>query len=166
MRIGEVAERSGTSAKAIRFYESEGLVPAPPRGGNGYRRYAAADLQRIRLLVGLRALDLPLEPAAALAALCVAGHCDEASLDLRELIDRQRAELARRLVDLRHLDDRLALLERHLQSGEEPGAAVERGSVVRPERRPEMLSACDCTCGQCCGCEACGCGCPCSTHGR
>lgn len=166
MRIGQIAEQAGTTTKAIRFYESEGLVPAPSRGENGYREYGPADLQRIRMLVGLRSLDLPLEPAAELATLCVAGHCDEASVELRDLVVRQRADLARRLSDLSQLDDRLALLERHLASGDKPDTAVERESVTRPERRLEMLSACECTCGHCCGCEACGCGCACSSHRR
>ncbi len=160
MRIGEVAQQAGTTAKAIRFYESEGLVPPPPRGSNGYRDYGRQDLQRIRMLVGLRSLDLPLEPAAELATLCAAGHCDEASADLRTLVADQRGELSRRIDELRHLDDRLATLERHLSVGDPPPDALQ------PERRLQMTQVCDCSCGQCCGCDCCGCGCPCGGHGR
>ena len=36
--IGEVAARAGIEPSAIRYYESEGLIPAPKRSG-GKRRY-------------------------------------------------------------------------------------------------------------------------------
>jgi MerR family redox-sensitive transcriptional activator SoxR len=38
LTIGELAERSGVPATTIRFYEREGLLPAPERVG-GQRRY-------------------------------------------------------------------------------------------------------------------------------
>lgn len=59
MQIGELARLAGTTAKAVRFYESEGLLRVPERATNGYRQYASADVERLRLLVGLRTLDLP-----------------------------------------------------------------------------------------------------------
>ena len=69
MLIGELARRAGITTKAVRFYESQGLLPAPERAANGYRAYSPADVERLRLLVVLRSLDLPLERAAQLAVL-------------------------------------------------------------------------------------------------
>jgi DNA-binding transcriptional MerR regulator len=158
MRIGEAARLAGTTTKAVRFYESAGLLPAPERSPNGYRAYSSADAERLRLLVGLRSLDLPLEPAGDLAVLCAAGHCERVSLELRELVARQRAALRHRLEELAHLDARLETLERHLAAGEPPQSVI-------PDRRRSLMASCDCACGQCCGCEACGCGCPCASHG-
>ena len=157
MRIGELAQQAGTTTKAVRFYESTGLLPAPPRTSNGYRDYTTADMERLRLLVGLRSLDLPLERAGELAVLCAAGHCERVSNELRDLISRQRADIRRRVDDLAHLDERLRTLERHLAAGDPPQSVIPR------ERSIEMAT-CDCPCGQCCGCSACGCGCACSSH--
>jgi len=159
MRIGEVARQAGTTTKAARFYESAGLLPPPARKANGYRDYTAADAERLRLLVGLRSLDVPLERAGELAVLCAAGHCDLVSSELRELVARQRAALRRQIGLMRHLDERLAAVERHLATGDSPQ------SVISPERSIQMAT-CDCSCGQCCGCDACGCACPCASHGR
>lgn len=159
MQIGELAREAGTTTKAVRFYESQGLLRAPERAANGYRRYAWTDVERLRLLVGLRTLDLPLDRAGELAALCADGHCERVSSELRELIAQQRAEIRRRAGDLHHLDVRLATLERHLKAGDSPESVIPRG------RRIE-LATCDCACGQCCGCDACGCGCSCSSHGK
>ncbi|MEP6468789.1 MAG: MerR family DNA-binding transcriptional regulator, partial [Chloroflexota bacterium] len=58
MRISELAERVGATPQAVRFYEARGLLPAPPRAGNNYRDYGVADEKRLRLLLGLRRLDL------------------------------------------------------------------------------------------------------------
>ncbi len=49
LSIGEVAERVGIRASAIRFYERAGLLEAPPRN-NGQRRYDAAVVAKIRLI--------------------------------------------------------------------------------------------------------------------
>ena len=51
MRIGELAERSGSETTTIRYYERIGLMPAPARTQSGYRDYgedAAARLSFIR----------------------------------------------------------------------------------------------------------------------
>lgn len=157
MQIGELARRTATSPKAIRFYESASLLPAPPRASNGYRDYTTADVERLRLLVGLRSLDLPLDRAGELAVLCAAGHCERVSTELRDLIGLQRAEIRRRVDDLGHLDERLRTLERHLAAGDPPQSVIPRG-------RSLDMATCDCSCRQCCGCSACGCGCGCASH--
>lgn len=159
MQIGELAHQAGTTTKAVRFYESRGLLPSPGRAANGYREYTSADVERLRLLVGLRALDLPLDRAGELAVLCAAGHCERVSIELRELIVRQRAEVRRRADELKHLDERLGTLERHLAAGDPPQSLITRGRSVE-------MATCDCPCGGCCGCRACGCGCACSSHRR
>src|SRR6188472_4189518 len=59
MRIGELARELGVSADTLRFSEKSGLLPGPGRGENGYREYGAADVERLRLVVELRRLDIP-----------------------------------------------------------------------------------------------------------
>ena len=49
MSIGEVAERAGIKASAIRFYEKAGLLPKPTRAG-GQRRYDIAAVERLAVL--------------------------------------------------------------------------------------------------------------------
>lgn len=49
LTIGAVARRSGLRASALRYYESAGLLPAPPRV-NGGRRYDAAVLERLAVI--------------------------------------------------------------------------------------------------------------------
>lgn len=61
MRIGELAGISGVAASSLRFYESNGLLPAPRRAGNGYRDYPEDTLERIGLIRLAQSLGFNLE---------------------------------------------------------------------------------------------------------
>jgi DNA-binding transcriptional MerR regulator len=120
VRIGELARDLGVSTDTLRFYERSGFLPRPERGENSYRQYSPADAERIRLLLDLRRLDLPLEEAARLAGWCQSGHCAETTVELPSLIGAKRADLRARIGGLEQLDARLAALERHLTLTELP----------------------------------------------
>ncbi len=60
MLIGEVARRSGVSARMLRHYEALGLVRPTGRTGSGYREYADEDIRRIFHIESLRSLGLSL----------------------------------------------------------------------------------------------------------
>ncbi|WHM34974.1 MerR family transcriptional regulator [Streptomyces sp. BPPL-273] len=60
MLIGEVARRSGVSARMLRHYESLGLVSPSGRTGSGYREYSGRDIRRIFHIESLRSLGLSL----------------------------------------------------------------------------------------------------------
>lgn len=60
MLIGEVARRSGVSARMLRHYESLGLVRPTGRTGGGYREYSTDDIRRIFHVESLRTLGLSL----------------------------------------------------------------------------------------------------------
>ena len=61
MRIGELAGISGVAASTLRFYESNGLLPAPRRAGNGYRDYPEDTLERIGMTRLAQSLGFNLE---------------------------------------------------------------------------------------------------------
>ncbi|GAA4629203.1 MerR family transcriptional regulator [Actinoallomurus vinaceus] len=60
MLIGDVARRSGVSARMLRHYESLGLVRPTGRTGAGYREYSSEDIRRIFHIESLRSLGLSL----------------------------------------------------------------------------------------------------------
>lgn len=49
MPIGALARMAGLAASAIRYYESQGLLPKPVRRA-GQRRYSSQDLGRLRII--------------------------------------------------------------------------------------------------------------------
>ncbi|MFK0043599.1 MerR family transcriptional regulator [Streptomyces sp. NPDC090741] len=64
MLIGEVARRSGVSARMLRHYDSLGLVRPTGRTGSGYREYSDEDIRRIFHVESLRSLGLSLRDVA------------------------------------------------------------------------------------------------------
>src|SRR3546814_15722610 len=50
MNIGEAARVSGVSAKMIRYYEQNGLIPPAERTASGYRDYSTNDVPMLRFL--------------------------------------------------------------------------------------------------------------------
>jgi MerR family redox-sensitive transcriptional activator SoxR len=65
LRIGEVAERSGVSISAIRFYEREGLLPQPERVG-GKRRFPPEIVQRLGIIDVAKQVGFSLEEIRAI----------------------------------------------------------------------------------------------------
>lgn len=62
MRIGELAEQTGMTRDAIRFYERIGLIRSErgPEGRHGYRRYDASTVRRLGLIRQAKALGFSL----------------------------------------------------------------------------------------------------------
>ncbi|GGT61441.1 HEAT repeat domain-containing protein [Actinomadura citrea] len=103
MLIGDVARRSGVSARMLRHYESLGLVRPTGRTGAGYREYSGEDIRRIFHIESLRSLGLSLrEVGRAL------GDPDFAPAELvDDLVRRTRERIAREtelLTRLRRID--------------------------------------------------------------
>ena len=65
MRIGLLAARAGVSTSRIRFYEAQGLLPAPPRRHSGYRDYDERALEIILFINRARGLGFSLAEVAA-----------------------------------------------------------------------------------------------------
>jgi MerR family transcriptional regulator, redox-sensitive transcriptional activator SoxR len=69
LSIGQLAERSGLSTSALRYYESEGLIHARRTAGN-QRRYPRVELRRVAFIRAAQQVGLSLEEIrAALATL-------------------------------------------------------------------------------------------------
>ncbi|MGW3073185.1 MULTISPECIES: MerR family transcriptional regulator [unclassified Kitasatospora] len=73
MRIGELAERAGTTTRALRYYEQLGLLPAR-RAGNGYRAYDEGDLRLLREIRMLQDFGFGLEETRPFVECLRAGH--------------------------------------------------------------------------------------------
>ena len=69
LTIGEMAKRSGLTAKMIRHYESLGLLPPPVRSEAGYRHYREQDVKQLRFIRQARELGFSLPQIGELLSL-------------------------------------------------------------------------------------------------
>lgn len=69
MKIGELAHRAEVGIDTVRYYERQGLLPAPERLASGYRRYDQSDVARLRFVRRAKALGFTLVEIRELLAL-------------------------------------------------------------------------------------------------
>lgn len=92
LNIGELSRRSGIPVSAIRYYESLGLVPPPPRVGN-WRTYPPSTLGRLRVIRAARDLGFTIEELRIL----VNGLDDPISDRWRTLAETKLPEIERQI---------------------------------------------------------------------
>jgi DNA-binding transcriptional MerR regulator len=110
MRIGELAERAGTSVKTIRYYDRIGVLRPEERNESGYRLYGEDALDRYRFVRAAQAVGLRLGEIREIIALRERGETPCAFVV--DLIGRRAAELDARIVELAALRDELRSLDR------------------------------------------------------
>jgi DNA-binding transcriptional MerR regulator len=98
LTIGELAARTGVTAETIRYYEREGVIPPAERRGSGqYRRYAAADAERLRFVRRARDLGFSLDEVRELLDLAAGqrgGPCAEVNRMARAHLAQVDVKLA------------------------------------------------------------------------
>ncbi|MAS95045.1 MAG: hypothetical protein CMO55_17755 [Verrucomicrobiales bacterium] len=109
MRIGEVAERAGLNTQTIRFYEREGMLPAPARGSNGYREYKADTLTEIAFIRGCQNAGFTLKEIKWLKSLDTGA--DETCGKVRELLSQKRTVIEEKIESLKTIQTRLKAME-------------------------------------------------------
>jgi MerR family transcriptional regulator, repressor of the yfmOP operon len=109
LRIGELAELTGTTPRTIRYYEEIGLLPASEERAQGKRRlYADSDVERLQELIRLRdLLNLSLDELSQL----VAAEAARAEIR-REFAETEDADTRRELLDqaMEHICTQLQLV--------------------------------------------------------
>jgi len=135
LRIGEVAERAGTTVRTVRYYEEVGLLPgSEERRAGQHRSYSEADVERLREILQLKELlNLSLEELRGLV------EAEEARAAIRaqyrsatEAAERERLLTAA----AGHLDRQLALIRDRRAALDE----LEERLAARRERVAERLA--------------------------
>ena len=106
LSIGELVQRSGVPASALRYYESLGLVRSVRSGGN-QRRYERAELRRVAFIRIAQRVGLSLEEITEALESLPRGRTPTKA-DWARLSARWRSRLDEQIALLERLRDRLS----------------------------------------------------------
>jgi DNA-binding transcriptional MerR regulator len=110
LRIGQVAELTGTTTRTIRYYEEIGLLPSEGgRERGAHRTYGAADVERLRELLQMKdLLGVTLEELRELATAESSRSALRREWRTEELSDARRAAILEQA--LGHIADQLVVV--------------------------------------------------------
>ncbi len=137
LRIGEVAELTGTTPRTIRYYEEIGLLPGSSARAQGkHRCFTDADVERVREILRLRdLLGLSLEELSGLL------DAESARAELRrEYAETDDPAGRRRILDqaLVYIGTQLALVQaRHRELEQLESELLQRRALIH-ERLSEL----------------------------
>ncbi|MAG32619.1 MAG: heavy metal-responsive transcriptional regulator [Deltaproteobacteria bacterium] len=115
--IAEICERTGLSARTVRYYEEVGLLPGVRRRAGGRRVYGADELERLGFIQRLKALGLSLAEIRELNEVHAIGGSTEAMLRrLYDLLGFHLADVDRRMAELADLRGELARYREHVEA--------------------------------------------------
>ncbi|MGY6026827.1 MerR family transcriptional regulator [Streptomyces spinosirectus] len=105
MRIGELASRTGVSARSLRYYEEQGLLKSL-RSGSGQRHYTEQEVERVGFIQRLYAAGLSSRTIAALLP-CVDAPSEEHSDAALKRMAQERDRLSTHITELIETRDAL-----------------------------------------------------------
>jgi DNA-binding transcriptional MerR regulator len=115
MKIGDLANQVGMTAKTIRFYEEAGLLPEPPRTSGGYRDYGPAMVDRLRFIRRGQAAGLSLQQVRQVLAISDRG--DAPCTHVRQVLSGRLDEVRVQIAELVTLETYLESLLAHAHEG-------------------------------------------------
>jgi Cu(I)-responsive transcriptional regulator len=130
MNIGQAAKASGLSAKMIRHYEHEGLIPPAARTDAGYRQYSAGDVHTLRFVRHARELGFSIAEIAQLVGLW--HDRKRPSREVKALATAHIQDLERKAQDLLAMKATLENLVQCCRGDERPECPILEGLAGRP----------------------------------
>jgi DNA-binding transcriptional MerR regulator len=108
MRIGELADRAGVNPKTVRYYESIGVLPEPPRTSSGYRDYDESYVGRLIFIRTAQRLGITLDEVKEILGFRDRGEAPCAYV--LEVLATQMTDIDRRIRELQELRGQLVEL--------------------------------------------------------
>lgn len=95
--IGEIAKELQISQRTIRYYEELGFIE-PNRTEGKFRVYAQSELDRLRIVLYLKKLEMSLDEISELLKNCSDGSSGGASSKLYEALKAKQTEIKTKII--------------------------------------------------------------------
>lgn len=135
MKIGDLSKLTQTQVETIRYYEREGLLPAPDRSEGNYRIYGEAHAERLAFIRHCRSLDMTLDEIRQLLRFKddPASDCGE----VNALLDAHIGHVADRIRELRALEKQLKSLRERCRDTQTAASCGILGELSRPKNNKD-----------------------------
>ncbi|HEY0309759.1 MAG TPA: MerR family transcriptional regulator [Luteimonas sp.] len=101
MKIGTLAKRADVAIDTVRYYERQGLLPAPVRLASGYRDYDDGDVSRLRFIRRAKALGFTLAEIRELMEL--SARRDDDMAGMKSAAQQKLADVDAKLAELQRI---------------------------------------------------------------
>ncbi|MGS2723251.1 MerR family DNA-binding protein [Porticoccus sp. GXU_MW_L64] len=122
MNIGDLSKQSGIAAKTIRYYEAQGLLPAPPRLENGYRDYPQSAISELTFLRRARQFGFSLDECRQLMQLW--RNPKRRSTEVHQLVAERQKQVAQQITELQETQQLLTGLLSRCADNDSPSCAI------------------------------------------
>lgn len=104
IHIGEAGKLAGVSVDAIRFYQRQGLIPAPPRSAGGYRLFSNEQVRDLTFVKHAQELGFSLNQIKELLSVRQSQHVCPG---VRSLLERKLQEVHEKIAKLAQMEREL-----------------------------------------------------------
>jgi MerR family mercuric resistance operon transcriptional regulator len=114
MTTGQLTKATGLGRETLRFYEKNGLIPAPQRNESGYRIYPEDTIRRAEFIARAKEAGFTLSEIAATLALAD----ENLKLDPRDFtdcIDRKISQVQKRIGEMEVMLTQLNSIRRAME---------------------------------------------------
>jgi DNA-binding transcriptional MerR regulator len=134
MTVGHAARASGLTPKAIRLYETRGLIEPAERSESGYRTYGPDDVALLTFIRRARALGLRLDEIRQIIDLQRGGR--QPCTTVLGIVDGRIAEIDDTIADLQALRTTLAAVRRDAKAAMRQGRHAVVCTIIESEPAP------------------------------
>lgn len=101
IRRGDLARATGCNLETIRYYETVGIMPDPPRSSKGYRTYDDSHVRRLKFVMRSRDLGFSLEEIRGLLGLV--DDRSQTCAQVQTVAETHLQDVQEKIVDLKRI---------------------------------------------------------------
>tara|TARA_R110001592_G_scaffold27763_5_gene102653 strand:- start:13393 stop:13791 length:399 start_codon:yes stop_codon:yes gene_type:complete len=120
--IGKLSSQTGVNIETIRYYEKEGILPAPPRTEGGHRLYSEEHLRRLTFVRRSRELGFSLNEIRTMLDMVDGGNltCSE----VKDVTVKHLENVRDKISDLQKLEKTLKAIASQCKGNKTPDCPI------------------------------------------
>ncbi len=120
--IGKLSSGTGANIETIRYYEKEGILPAPPRTEGGHRLYGEEHYKRLMFVRRSRELGFSLDEIRAMLDMVDGENLTCA--EVKDVTVKHLEDIRKKIADLKKLEKTLKEIASQCKGNKTPNCPI------------------------------------------